>query len=83
MITITNPDFDIRKIAQSGQCFRLNPKKDGGYTLVALRRALRLVEDGESCMLDCTEAEFDALWRDYFDLNTDYAALRAECGWRR
>jgi N-glycosylase/DNA lyase len=77
MITITNPDFDIRKIAQSGQCFRLNPNKDGGYTLVAQGRALRLVEDGESCMLDCTEAEFEALWRDYFDLERDYAALRA------
>ncbi len=77
MITITNPDFDIRKIAQSGQCFRLNPNKDGGYTLVALGRALRLAEDGESCMLDCTEAQFESLWRDYFDLETDYACIRA------
>ena len=77
MITITNPDFDIRKIAESGQCFRLNPDQDGGYTLAAKGRALRAVEIDGGCRLECTQAEFDALWRDYFDLNTDYAAIRA------
>ena len=76
MITIQNPDFDIRKIADSGQCFRLNPNQDGGYTLVAKGRVLRAVE-ADGCLLDCTQAEFDALWRDYFDLQTDYAAIRA------
>jgi N-glycosylase/DNA lyase len=78
MITINNPDFDIRKIAESGQCFRLNPNQTGGYTLVALGRVLRLSETNEGCMLDCTQAEFDALWQNYFDLGTDYAAIRAQ-----
>ena len=78
MIQITNPDFDIRKIAESGQCFRLNPNSKGGYTLVANGRVLRLTETDSGCMLDCTLAEFDALWRDYFDMDTDYAAIRAQ-----
>jgi N-glycosylase/DNA lyase len=77
MITITNPDFDIRKIAESGQCFRLNPNQDGGYTLVAHGRVLRLSEDAERCLIDCTEAEFEMLWRNYFDMDTDYADIRA------
>jgi N-glycosylase/DNA lyase len=59
MIKITNPDFDIRKIAESGQCFRLNPNSKGGYTLVANGRVLRLTKTDSGCMLDCTQAEFD------------------------
>ena len=78
MIKITNPDFDIRKIAESGQCFRLNPNSKGGYTLVANGRVLRLTKTDSDCLLDCTQAEFDALWRDYFDMDTDYAAIRAQ-----
>ena len=32
----------------------------------------------EGCLLDCDQAEFDALWRNYFDLDTDYAVIRAK-----
>ena len=79
MIIIQNSDLDIRKIAESGQCFRLNPDRDGGYTLVAKDRVLRLMmEANDCCKLDCTQTEFDSTWRDYFDLATDYAAIRAK-----
>ena len=77
MIDIQNLDFDVKKIAESGQCFRLNPNGEGGYTLVALGRVLRLSETPIGCALDCSQAEFDALWRDYFDLERDYADIRA------
>lgn len=77
MITITNTDFDIRKIAESGQCFRLNPNSSG-YTLVAKGRLLRLTGTDGGCALDCSQTEYDAVWRDYFDLGTDYAAIRAQ-----
>lgn len=77
MIIIQNPDFNIAKIADSGQCFRLNADADSGYTLVAHNRVLHLMDSPEGCMLDCTQAEFDAIWRDYFDLDCDYAAIRA------
>lgn len=77
MILIQNPDFNLKKIAESGQCFRMNPNATGGYTLVALGRVLRLRETPQGCELDCSQAEFDALWRDYFDLERDYAGIRA------
>lgn len=76
MIHIQNADFDLKKIAESGQCFRLNPNGEGVYALVALGRVLRLCETAEGCALDCSEAEFNALWRDYFDLERDYAKIR-------
>jgi N-glycosylase/DNA lyase len=77
MITIESSDFNIRKIAESGQSFRLNVNTDGGYTLVAKGRVLRLWDTADGCQIDCTQREFDAVWRDYFDLGTDYAAIRA------
>lgn len=77
MIRIQNPDFDLKKIAESGQCFRLNPNREGDYTLVALGRVLRLRETADGCELDCSSADFDALWRGYFDFERDYAAIRA------
>ncbi len=78
MMIIHNPDFNIRKIAESGQCFRLKPTQNGGYTLVAYGRVLHLADTPEGVELDCAEDEFNALWRDYFDLATDYAAIRAQ-----
>ena len=78
MIMINNPDFDIQKIADSGQCFRLRRGVYGGYTLLAHDRVLRIRQTQEGCFLDCDQAEYDSLWRDYFDMDTDYAAIRAE-----
>ena len=78
MITINNPDFEIQKIADSGQCFRLRRDASDEYTLVAHHRVLHIRQTPEGCSLDCDQAEFDTLWRDYFDLDTDYAAIRAK-----
>ncbi len=77
MIRIQNPDFDLKKIAESGQCFRLNQNREGVYTLIALGRVLTLRETADGCELDCSAADFNALWREYFDLGHDYAAIRA------
>ena len=78
MMIIQNPDFNIRKIAESGQCFRLKPVPSGGYVLVARGRVLHLTDTPEGAALDCSQAEVDAVWRDYFDLATDYAEIRAQ-----
>ena len=78
MITINDPDFDIQKIADSGQCFRLRKNAINGYTLIAHGRVLSIRQTPEGCVLNCEQVEFDALWRSYFDLDTDYAAIRAK-----
>ncbi len=77
MIMINNPDFNIRKIAESGQCFRLNQNPDGGYTLIAKGRILRALDTPEGSALDCPQEDFDLIWRHYFDLERDYASIRA------
>lgn len=73
---VINADLDIQKIADSGQCFRLTGEAPGRFVLRAKGRALRLRALPCGAELDCPREEYDALWRDYFDLDTDYAAFR-------
>lgn len=73
-----NDDFDLRRIHESGQCFRWEPVGERGFRIPHREACLRIEPRGErTWQLDCTAAEFDALWRDYFDLDEDYAHIRA------
>lgn len=74
---IPKQDFDVKKIADSGQCFRLNQLEAGRFQLTALGRCVELTERADDWALDCSAAELDKLWRGYFDLDTDYGAYRA------
>jgi len=78
MVQITNDHFSIRQIAESGQCFRMNEltgEKAGIVAVVAFGNYLELHQDGNRIFFDCTQAEDDSIWRAYFDLETDYAAV--------
>lgn len=69
-------DFDIAKIADSGQCFRMNPLPDGGYSVIAFGRYLQVRDlGGGRNSFSCTEEEFDTIWADYFDLDSDYSGI--------
>ena len=70
-------DFDLDRIADSGQCFRWNKTDGESYRIIAGECCLNikyLKEDQYD--LDCTEAAFDSFWRDYFDLREDYRRIR-------
>lgn len=65
--------LNIRQIAESGQCFRMNSLKDGGYSLIAYGRYLEISQPEEDIVeLRCTEEEYRAIWRDYFHIDFDY-----------
>lgn len=69
-------DFDLKKIADSGQCFRFNECGDG-YSVAALDRHLFIKEvSGSEYELDCDRKDFDDFWRSYFDLDTSYKDIR-------
>ena len=69
-------NFDIAQIARSGQCFRLkeHPQKEHTWQLVAYKHYLEIKQlPGSSTIeFDCTQNEFDQLWKRYFDLDTNY-----------
>lgn len=80
MITIQNDNLSLAQICQSGQCFRMTNHSDSKcsrYHLVAFGKYLEMIQKGNSISFDCTQEEYDTIWKDYFDLETDYAAIIA------
>lgn len=86
MVTIQCNDFDIRKIMASGQCFRMTERckirfgeDDGRYfEVIAYGRPLQIKQDGNNLSFSCSEDEFQRIWRQYFDLDTDYTEIILE-----
>ena len=76
MIKITAADLSMRQISESGQCFRLNQIGEERYGLVALGRYLEIEQRGEELLFSCTQEEYDAVWRQYFDMENDYRLYR-------
>ena len=70
-------DFDPVKIFECGQCFRWSPDGNGSYVGIAFGRAARVRAENGAIFISGTVEEFEEVWRAYFDLNRDYAAIRA------
>ena len=69
--------FDIRQIADSGQCFRWKVMSDTEVKIVALDRTLTVKKLSEGFSFDCTEEEFERFYAHYFDLETDYFKIES------
>lgn len=74
MVNISSEYFNLHKIADSGQCFRITPCSKGGYITISEDNFVRatICED-TSWNFDCTQTEFDEHWKHYFDLEQDYS----------
>ena len=82
MISCILPDFDIEQIAASGQCFRFRRQGEGRYSLIAGGKRLEIEQNGDTVGFSCGEDEFEAFWRNYFDLNADYGRYKAKVALR-
>ena len=71
-------DFDAAKIFGCGQCFRWDADADGAYTGVAMGRVARVRQEGGSVFISGAAEDFETIWRSYFDLDRDYAAIREQ-----
>ena len=72
-------DFDLVHIFECGQCFRWLPDDKGGYRGIAFGRAVCVNYDKDSAKLyirGADEDDFNNIWCDYFDLKTDYGAIK-------
>ncbi len=78
MILQINDDFNLNKIADSGQCFRWTKTDSHTYRIFAGKSCLYItsLEDGRY-ELDCTEEEYGRFWKDYFDLQENYKEIRS------
>ena len=70
--------LDLRRIYDSGQCFRWRDEGDGNFLIPSAGHIVMVRQIAEDRIrLSCDEEEFQAYWRDYFDLDTDYAKIAA------
>lgn len=68
--------FNIRQIAESGQCFRMDLVSEARYAVVAFGRYLEIEQlQQEKLRLSCGETEFQTLWKRFFDLEFDYGPI--------
>ena len=78
MVLVSSEQFDLRQIAESGQCFRMTEIEPGRYRVIALDKAVVLEERKSGILLDCSLPEYQGFWRDYFDRDTDYGEFLRE-----
>ncbi len=85
MLHLTIDDFDLRAIAESGQCFRMTEVgslKPGFtvYKVIAYGSCLLISGDPDgdenSFLVSCSEAQWENIYKTYFDLNSDYGVYR-------
>jgi N-glycosylase/DNA lyase len=69
-------DFDPVATFECGQCFRWSADGDGVYTGVVRGRVARVRREGDAVVIECPREDFEHVWREYFDLDRDYAAIR-------
>lgn len=75
MLELVLHHFDLEKICQSGQCFRMQHLGQGLYQVIAYERLLEIESLGnQNFRFYCSEDDFQNIWYDYFDLSKDYQA---------
>ncbi|MEI6102052.1 MAG: DNA glycosylase, partial [Eubacteriales bacterium] len=68
-------DFDLTAVFESGQCFRFE-RTEEGFEGIALGGYLHVCKDADALFLyPCTEQDYNEKWKNYFDLDRDYACL--------
>lgn len=79
MIVQITDDFDLEKIANSGQCFRWTKTGRNEYRIITGRSCLYITSLGEGRYdLTCSEDEYANFWWSYFDLQVDYRSIRKQ-----
>ena len=87
MVKIKESGFDIEKIADSGQCFRMRKITEESdqntgvikYEIIARDKYVIVTQFPGCFVLDCAEKEYDSFWKPYFDIDTDtdYEMIRS------
>ena len=70
-------DFDPKHIFECGQCFRWMAEEDGSYTGVAKGKVINVSRENDTVYIkNSSLKDFNDIWKDYFDLNTDYTKIK-------
>jgi N-glycosylase/DNA lyase len=53
----------------------LENSENNSYNLVAFGKYLEIHQENDNISFDCTQDEFDKVWKKYFDMDTDYGNI--------
>ena len=74
-----NDDFDLKKIVDSGQCFRPKEISAGIFRFIVGENILNIKKSGENIFeVDCSAENWEKVWKNYFDMETNYADIRRD-----
>lgn len=71
-------ELDLKQIADSGQCFRLQEYDKDKFIAVTGTYAVDIHRHNDKYIFHCDREEFQAVWVPYFDLDTDYRIFKAQ-----
>lgn len=68
--------FSVEKTFDCGQCFSFDPVSADSFTGTAFGKTVTFTQESADSftIIGATAEDFDKLWRDYLDLDTDYEA---------
>ena len=70
-------NFDIKQILECGQCFRWDKISDTNYIIVANSRVIEITQEGDEVTIyNTNEKDFEEIWLNYFDLDTNYDEIK-------
>ena len=75
MYKVRIDNFDLEQVAKSGQCFRWIKNGENTYNIAAFGREVDITQNGNEFTLSCDEDEWNNIWRDYLDIDTDYGKI--------
>lgn len=81
MLVEIEDDFDLEKIAMSGQCFRVGRLQDGAYRFISGDEVIYIRETGSHTFsVSCSPNAWKDIWGFYFDLGRCYNDIfETEC----
>lgn len=76
-LVLRHESFNPTHIFECGQCFNFNIEEDGSYTAVHLGKIINVLQKEDHVLIrNVSLDEFFEIFYDYFDLGTDYSAIR-------
>ena len=70
-------DFDLAQTLECGQCFHFVKLDENDYVLTAKGRVLHVSQQADTVTFyDTEEDEYVNVWKDYFDMDRDYSAVK-------
>ena len=73
-ITYQLKNFSLQQIADSGQCFCIEPVAPSSYCLLSQGKYARIRQKDDTVILMCAPGD-QGFWENYLDIATDYEAI--------